>query len=265
MSQPLSLDNVNYQYFVRFVQSLDGWQHLRVLDYGCGSGQLVAVLRRAGIDAVGCDVYYEGGSDPTGEIGRIRDELLRSGAIRHIPEEGDLPFDPGAFDVIVANQVFENVRDLPVTLARVRRVLKPDGRMLLHFPSLEVIREGHIGIPFAHWLRLGSSFRLRYALALRRLGLGYFKGEKDPTQWTEDALRWIDEYCYYRPYRAIRTELDPWFTVEHPELPYIRFRSAGRLLIGALAAIDTLGPLWERLFRRLAFMALLLRPRQAAP
>ena len=40
MSQPLGLDNVNYQYFVRFVQSLERWQQLRVLDYGCGSGQL---------------------------------------------------------------------------------------------------------------------------------------------------------------------------------------------------------------------------------
>jgi SAM-dependent methyltransferase len=265
MSQPLTLDNVNYQYFVRFVQSLEAWQGLRVLDYGCGSGQLVAVLRAAGIDCVGCDVYYEGGGEPPEAIARVRDELLHSGAIRHIPEEGDLPFEPGTFDVIVSNQVFEHVRDLPVTLARVRRVLKPDGRILLHFPSREVIREGHIGIPFAHWLRPGSSLRMQYALTLRRLGLGYFKGDKDPVEWTEDALRWIDEYCYYRPYRAIRAELDPWFTVEHLELPYIRFRSAGRPLLGAMAGIDPLGPVWERLFRRLAFMALLLRPRQAAP
>ena len=265
MSQPLGLDNVNYQYLLRFVQSLEGWRQLRVLDYGCGSGQLVTVLRRAGIDCVGCDVYYEGGSDATGEIERIRDELLGSGAIRHIPEEGNLPFEAGTFDVIVSNQVFEHVRDLPVTLARVRRVLKPDGRMLLHFPSREVIREGHIGIPFAHWLRPGSSLRMQYALALRRLGLGYFKGDKDPRQWTEDALRWIDEYCFYRPYHAIRAELDPWFTVEHLELPYIRFRSAGHPLISVMAGINPLGPLWERLFRRLAFMALLLRPRQPAP
>src|SRR5262245_45169555 len=30
----------------------------RVLDYGCGSGHTIRILRDSGIDAHGCDVYY---------------------------------------------------------------------------------------------------------------------------------------------------------------------------------------------------------------
>jgi SAM-dependent methyltransferase len=258
--QLYGVENVNYTYFVEFIRSLPGWERLKVLDYGCGSGQLVEVLRGAGIDAVGCDVYYEGGGDPPPELKAIRDRLMAEGVIRHVTEEGPLPFPEATFDVIVSNQVFEHVRDLVPTVERVRRVLKPDGVALLHFPSLEVIREGHIGIPFAHRLPRGR-FRHVYTTALRRAGLGYFKAGKPVDQWVDDALAWIDAYCFYRPYGEIRGVLDRHFEVQHHELPYIRYRGASRPWLRGLLSVPGTGALWASTFRRLAFMALLLRPR----
>jgi len=55
------------------------------------------------------------------------------------------------------------------------RVLKPGGCMLSIFPSRDVLREGHIGIPLAHRFARGSRARLLYTWALRRAGLGTWK------------------------------------------------------------------------------------------
>ena len=47
-----------------FEKYTDGRQ-VRVLDYGCGYGQLVGLLRDRGIDAWGCDIFYGGGDRST--------------------------------------------------------------------------------------------------------------------------------------------------------------------------------------------------------
>ena len=35
----------------------------KVLDFGCGAGQIVKVLRDSGISAFGCEAFYDGGGD----------------------------------------------------------------------------------------------------------------------------------------------------------------------------------------------------------
>jgi len=76
-----------------------------------------------------------------------------------------------------------------------------------HFPSRELIREGHIGIPLAHRLPRGR-LRTAYTATLRRLGFGILigakpSGELPPREWARRTLDWIDRYCLYRPYREI--------------------------------------------------------------
>jgi cyclopropane fatty-acyl-phospholipid synthase-like methyltransferase len=50
----------NYEFCAKYAES-----HLqsgaRVLDYGCGAGLIVKLLRKRGLDAVGCDIFFEGG------------------------------------------------------------------------------------------------------------------------------------------------------------------------------------------------------------
>jgi SAM-dependent methyltransferase len=58
--------NVNRQYFLWYVNSL-GNPGARVLDFGCGSGKVVRILRRAGYDAMGVDVRWPG-ADFYGDI-----------------------------------------------------------------------------------------------------------------------------------------------------------------------------------------------------
>jgi SAM-dependent methyltransferase len=249
---------INYLYFRHYVQSLPRAAELRVLDYGCGAGEVVELLREAGLQAEGCDVYYEGGSSLDSSLAQ---ELMRAGHLRSIDEQSDLPYPPGTFDVIIANMVFEHVRDLEAVLRRLRRVLKVDGHILAHFPTQEVMREGHIGIPFAHRLRRGSRLRYFYTLGLRRLGLGYFKDQvPSPKGWTDRHLSWIDHYCFYRSMPEVRRIFAGHFDVAFNEMQYMCFRAGSRPWLLRLLALPGSVPLWCWIFRRLAFTALQLRP-----
>src|SRR4051794_32170985 len=159
----------------------------RILDYGCGAGALVDAGIACGLSICGADVFYSGAA-----------ARPRGGGIHEI-RHGCLPFADATFGLVVNNQVMEHVDDLDAVLREIHRVLTPGGLVLSVFPSRDVFREGHIGIPFSHWFRPGSQVRFYYTWALRALGLGYWK-EQAPTarQWAIDKLRWIDTYTRYR-------------------------------------------------------------------
>lgn len=252
---------INYRYFRHYVASLPGAKGLRILDYGCGAGEIVGLLRESGFACEGCDVYYPGGTslESPGLQG-----LMREGHVRAVEEDGELPYPAGQFDVVLSNQVFEHVRDLGEVLRRLLPVLKPDGHILAHFPSKEVMREGHIGIPFAHWFRRGSRVRRAYTLLLRRMGLGYFKREEEsPVEWTERCLSWVDNYCSYVPISKLRRIMQARYTVSHNEMQYMLFRAGSRWWLRRLLTLPGTAPLWCGLFRRLAFMSVVLRPRRS--
>jgi SAM-dependent methyltransferase len=230
----------------------------RVLDYGCGAGALVEAGRAAGLEFEGADVYY-GGSKTRAEAER---RGLLGSAIREI-REGRLEYAGSTFDLVVNNQVMEHVEDLDAVLGELHRVLKPGGLLLSVFPARDVWREGHIGIPFAHWFRRGSRARFLYTWALRSLGLGTWK-EEAPTrrQWAADKLAWIDAYTRYRPRREIFAAYNRYFTNELRESDYIRYRlldRPGRQTLAWLAGLPGVAAAGRALFRKLAFLVILSR------
>ena len=232
----------------------------RVLDFGCGSGERVAAGRSAGIEMFGAETFYEGGSR--------REDVVRKGflgtVIREI-EDGQLPFDEGWFDLVVSNEVFEHVDDLEGALSEIDRVLTDEGRLVCLFPSVEVLREGHIGIPLAHRLRKGSRTRYAYALSFRALGLGCWKKDKPWQTWTRDALEWLDEYTVYRPGSVVLGSLSRHFrVVASMEDDYIRHRVA--LLVpdrwARLVTTPPLASLARASCRRLLGMAIVASGRR---
>jgi SAM-dependent methyltransferase len=256
---PPAEDDPNSGFQLHYVQNLASPVPLRVLDYGCGKGEVVRLLRNAGIDCIGCDIYYSGSE---GVDSPLLQDLLEQGHVRPIEESEELPFPQGSFDVILANQVFEHVEHLEATLQRLERILKDDGQMCLHFPTLEVVREGHIGIPLVHRLSRNSRFRFHYTVMLRRLGFGYRKGEESPKDWATLQLNWLDTYCFYRPWRTLRRTFEEKFTVQHSELEYIRYRARNRKVLTRLLEIPVARWFAERLFRRVAFTAVVLKKRR---
>ena len=229
-----------------------------ILDFGCGAGDLVAAGLSAGLPIAGADVFYGGSKS------RAQAEAsgLLGGAVREM-RGGILPFEDARFGLIVNNQVMEHVEDLDRTLAELHRVLAPGGLLLSIFPSRDVFREGHIGIPFSHWFRKDSLARFYYTWALRSAGMGTWKQEA-PTarQWTVDKLRWIDTYTHYRGRAEIFAAYGRYFRSETRELDYIRFRLLDRPGRAWIASALRFGPAAapaRALFRKLAFFVILSR------
>lgn len=246
--------NVNRQYFLWYVDSL-GKPGARVLDFGCGSGKVVRLLRRAGYDALGVDVRWPGADF----YGDLEDSELPEGTLSYYEPGGPLPFADDTFDVIVSDQVLEHVVELEAAVAELKRVLKPDGVMYHHFPSLALVREGHIGIPMAHRLPR-TRWRLYYAAALRRLGIGANKDDRPPLVWAAENLEWIDEWTVYRRPEVVDEVLGRQAVVRHREIDYCRFRAGDRRLLSWLLAQPWAKGAAEATFRRLGFEAVEVRP-----
>lgn len=228
---------------------------LRALDFGCGAGRLVEAARAAGLDMSGADVYY-GGSET--RIEAERRGLL--GNVIHEMRDGRTGFAGSSFDLVVNNQVLEHVDDLDATLAEIYRVMKPGGLLLSIFPSRDVFREGHIGIPFSHRFRRSSRVRFFYTWGLRALGFGTWK-EQAPTarQWAVDKLAWIDAYTRYRSRAEIFAAFGRYFRSELREDDYIRFRLLDRPRrewLARFAALPVVAGLGRAVFRKLAFLVI---------
>ncbi|HEY2718015.1 MAG TPA: class I SAM-dependent methyltransferase [Solirubrobacteraceae bacterium] len=104
-----------------------GVSHLRVLDVGCGEGQLTAAIAEAGFDVLGVDVAEE----PLRRARALHPglELLR------VEPDGQWPLPDAGFDVIWAGETIEHVTDTAGWLSQLRRLLRSGGRLLLSTPA----------------------------------------------------------------------------------------------------------------------------------
>jgi 2-polyprenyl-6-hydroxyphenyl methylase/3-demethylubiquinone-9 3-methyltransferase len=91
----------------------------RVLDLGCGDGQVAAQLARQGFRATGTDP-----SRTALERARAaHPELTFEAPAR----DGSLPFADGSFDAVVCLNVLQHVSDTQRLMSEARRVLRPRG------------------------------------------------------------------------------------------------------------------------------------------
>lgn len=197
----------NYEFCAQWaIDSADSPQ-IRVLDYGCGNGEIVKLLRAKEIESFGCDVFYDACN-----YAQLKQDPLFGTAILEMAD-GKIPFAANYFDFIVSNQVMEHVEDIDLTLAEFQRVLKPTGQILTIFPDKSTWAEGHCGIPFLHWFPKGSTPRVYYAFLLRSIGVGsgYFKSEKSPMKWSQDICLWLDKWTHYRTPAEIESKYSSYF------------------------------------------------------
>lgn len=95
----------------------------RILDAGCGAGTLSAALRDSGADVTGIDAS-------TGMLELARRRLGDDADLRVVDLSCPLPFADGGFDDVVASLVLHYLEDWGPTLAEMRRVLRPGGRLI---------------------------------------------------------------------------------------------------------------------------------------
>ena len=124
----------------------------KVLDLGCGDGQIARALAAQGSDVLGVDptqlhidIAIERGGGP---------RYLLGGAT-------DIPADDNSFDAVVACLVFEHIDQMDESMTEVARVLKPEGQFsfFLNHPLLQTPGSGwiddHIIDPPEQYWRIG--------------------------------------------------------------------------------------------------------------
>lgn len=123
----LNLHLNRYEYDLQTLQKYysDG----QVLEIGSAPYQLTYLIKEAGYPIIGIDI------DPDRQADFIRSAGLdiRKNDI----DSEELPFEDNSFKYILFNEVFEHLRINPIqTLNEIRRVLHPDGVLVLSTPNL---------------------------------------------------------------------------------------------------------------------------------
>jgi SAM-dependent methyltransferase len=148
-------------HFVDFVHRLP--RAGRALDLGCGDGRLTAELDAAELTAA--DVSRVA-------LERARPRLPRARLVELEPD-APLPFDDGSFDLVVAVETVEHVRDLQLFLSESRRVLVAGGELALTTPATRALVRPED--PFSPHLRRFTARSLRRALDELGFELGSLK------------------------------------------------------------------------------------------
>jgi SAM-dependent methyltransferase len=96
-----------------------------LLDVGCGGGLFLGMMRQRGFRVVGLDFS----SEAAAIAWRHQKVPVVAAGLEHAP------FRPASFAGITMSHVLEHLPDPCVYLAAARRLLEPDGRLVIHVPN----------------------------------------------------------------------------------------------------------------------------------
>ncbi len=111
----------------------------RVLDFGPGDGWPSLLLAPLVDEVVGVDgsrKRVEVCTENTRRLGITNANFV------HVPPGQSLPFEDNSFDGVTAASSVEQTPDAKATLREIHRVLKPGGRLRMHYESLSYYRGG---------------------------------------------------------------------------------------------------------------------------
>lgn len=189
----------------------------RALDVGCGEGRFCRMLRQRGIETVGLD--------PTPALlARARARDPGGTYVEGVAEQ--LPFDDGAFDLVVSYLTLIDIPDVVTAIHQMARVLAPGGTLLianlngfntacadrdwvhdadghrLHFPVDQYLEERAMWIEW-RGIRIVNHHRPLRTYMKALLGAGLVLTHFDEPEPTADAS----------PSRAASYRRVPWFMV----------------------------------------------------
>jgi ubiquinone/menaquinone biosynthesis C-methylase UbiE len=161
----------------------------RVLDVGCGRGQLLQAFQRQGCEVLGTE-FSDGACRYARDVLKIP---VKVGLLH------ELNFPNESFDVVVMWHVLEHVSDPRPTLAEVSRILKPGGLFMVAVPDFgspeaQLTKAGwfHLDVPrhLSHHTRASLSKGLS-AAGLQPRWSSTLAPEYDSFSFVQSLLNWF--------------------------------------------------------------------------
>ena len=196
-------------------------QPLKILDAGCGNGELMAYLQ-ANLDELHPQTDFEvHGFDvhdsltehaPSAEVvlTNLRESLPGTsweGRVKYVSVSDPWPYEEDEFDVVVTNNVLEHVADLDFFLGELARTMKPGSFSVHVFPFRRVLYEWHLKMPLVHRI---EDFRLRERAIelLSRARIGTFAETReldgiDEATYGHTRADFIQFGTFYRSWREV--------------------------------------------------------------
>lgn len=136
---PELLGEIRQEHMHRYMWALGLVSGLDVVDLACGEGFGSAILAGAARHVIGVDIADSAVRHASSRYQAENLRFLRAGA-------QSLPFADHSADVIVSFETIEHVADQAGMMAEIRRVLRPDGFLVMSSPNTEVYsqRQGHL-------------------------------------------------------------------------------------------------------------------------
>ena len=139
-------------------------EEMNILDWGCGRGADTLWLRDKGYNAYGVDID----SRPINNgMGLFQAKGYDESTLRQLSPEGKTDFPDDFFHVVISNQVFEHVSDIEAVAEETKRITRDGGTGYHIFPASKRMIEGHLFMPFIHWLPKNKWRKLLIAACVR--------------------------------------------------------------------------------------------------
>jgi SAM-dependent methyltransferase len=193
------------------VDAIEAWRvangveksEMHILDWGCGRGRAVLWLRAQGYQAYGVDAFAE----PV-ENGRnfLRENGEDPAILQVLDNKGRSIFSDGFFDFVCSDQVLEHVADIEIVAREIARVMAPGGGGLLIYPAQWVPQEGHLFMPFTHWLPKHSALRRWAIQAYVAAGIEprwSALADLSPRAKAKTYTDYLNQRTFYRPVRTV--------------------------------------------------------------
>lgn len=189
----------------------------KVLDFGCGAGELVLEFLSRGFDTYGVDITNA----------CEHPQLLAESRFKTMeqPPNYRIPFDDDYFDLVFSVAVFEHVFNPEEAFREIHRVLKPGGIAIHSFPSRWYLPvEPHIFVPFASIIQ-NKAWLSFWAL------MGIRNQFQTGLSWRETA-EWNYRYCqtgiHYVPGNKIKEMvIKTYGNIYYPKQEYIKYAPGG--------------------------------------
>jgi len=139
-------------------------EDVKVLDWGCGRGQSVIVLRELGYNVLGADIDI--GNLKNAQSLYVKRGLNWEELLHPLSADAKSSFPDNHFDFIFSQEVIEHVEDLDSTAAELARITAQGGMHLHLYPAHLEIIEDHLNMPLIHWLPKNQFRKAAIALAM---------------------------------------------------------------------------------------------------